>query len=92
MSHTVGPVYYEHLGTSKKCPGYQGVLIFQVSLYDKAPFGTITKCVDYASALFSSVLINRFHCKIQIFFIKDASLLRIAYIHSNHVDDGVWPW
>ena len=35
---------------SKKCPGYQGVLIFQVSLYDKAPFGTITK-VDYAGAL-----------------------------------------
>ena len=27
------------------------VLIFQVSLYDKAPFGTITKCVDYASVL-----------------------------------------
>ena len=25
-----------------KCPD------FQVSLYDKAPFGTITKCVDYA--------------------------------------------
>ena len=24
------------------------VLIFQVSLYDKAPFGTIIKCVDYA--------------------------------------------
>ena len=30
-----------------KCPDYQGVLIFQVSLYDKASFGTITKCVDY---------------------------------------------
>ena len=30
---------------------YQGVLIFQVSLYDKAPFGTITKCVDYAGVL-----------------------------------------
>ena len=24
------------------------VLIFQVSLYDKAPFGTIARCPDYA--------------------------------------------
>ena len=45
---TVEPVYYGHLGTNKKCPDYQGVLIFQVSLPDKAPFGTVTKCVDYA--------------------------------------------
>ena len=43
----VEPVYYGHLGT-KKCPDYQGVLIFQISLYGKATFGTITKCVDYA--------------------------------------------
>ena len=35
--------------TTKKCPGYQGVLIFQVSLYDKTPFGT--KYVDYAGVL-----------------------------------------
>ena len=48
---TVEPVYYGHLETNRKCPGYQGVLIFQVSLYDKAPFGTITKCVDYAGVL-----------------------------------------
>ena len=48
---TVEPVYYGYLGTNKKCPDYQGVLIFQVSLYDKAPFGTITKCVDYAGVL-----------------------------------------
>ena len=41
-----------HLGTNKKCPDYQGVLIFQVSLYDKAPFGTISKRVDYASPYF----------------------------------------
>ena len=33
------------LETYKKC---QGVLIFQISLYDKALFGTITKYVDYA--------------------------------------------
>ena len=51
LSYTVKPVYYGHLGTSKKCPDYQGVLIFQVSLYDKASFGTITKCVDYAGVL-----------------------------------------
>ena len=38
-------------GTNQKCPDYQGVLIFQVSLYDKAPFGTITKYVDYAGVL-----------------------------------------
>ena len=42
------PIYYGHLGTSYKCPDYQGV---QVSLYDKAPCGTITKCVDYAGVL-----------------------------------------
>ena len=42
------PVYYGHLGTNQSCPDYQGVLIFQVSLYDKAPFGTIARCPDYA--------------------------------------------
>ena len=46
------PVYYGHLGTNKKYPNYQGVgLIFQVSLYDKAPFGTINKSVNYAGVL-----------------------------------------
>ena len=47
---TVKPVImnYGNLGTNKNCPDYQGVLIFRVSLYGKAPFGTITKCVDYA--------------------------------------------
>ena len=29
----------------------KSVLIIQVSLYDKAPFGTITKCVDYTGVL-----------------------------------------
>ena len=38
---TLGP-------TKGACPDYQGVLIFQVSLYDKAPFGTIARCPDYA--------------------------------------------
>ena len=32
--YTVKPVYYGHLGTSKKCPAYQGVLIFRVILHD----------------------------------------------------------
>ena len=45
---TVEPVYYGHLGTNKKSPDYQGV---QVSLYDKASFGTITKRVDYTGVL-----------------------------------------
>ena len=45
-------MYYGHLGADRKCPDYQGVLIFQVSLDDKAaPFGTITKCVDCAGVL-----------------------------------------
>ena len=48
--HTMEPVYYGHLGTNQRCPDYQGVLIFQVSLYDKAPFGTIARCPDYAGA------------------------------------------
>ena len=49
---TVELVCYGHLGTNCKCPYYQGVLIFQVTVYDKAvPFGTITKCVDYAGVL-----------------------------------------
>ena len=45
---TVEPVYYGHLGTSQKCPDYQGVLIFQVSLHDNVSFGTTARCVDYA--------------------------------------------
>ena len=30
---------------------YQGVLIFQVILYDKVSLGTSTKCLDYAGVL-----------------------------------------
>ena len=45
---TVEPVYYGHLGTNQRCPDYQGVLIFQVSLHDKAPFGTTARYPDYA--------------------------------------------
>ena len=40
-------VYYGHLGNNHKWPDYQGILIFQISLYDKAPYRTITKYVDY---------------------------------------------
>ena len=45
------PAYYGHLGIIHKCPDYLGVLIFQISLYDKAPFGTINKYMDYAGVL-----------------------------------------
>ena len=48
LQTTVEPVYYGHLGTSQKCPDYQGVLIFQVSLHDNVSFGTTARCVDYA--------------------------------------------
>ena len=47
MENTVEPVYYGHLGTSKKCPDYQGALVFQVILYEKVPFETLPKCLDY---------------------------------------------
>ena len=46
--YTVEPVYYGHLGTSQKCPDYQGVLIFQVSLHDNVSLGNTARCVDYA--------------------------------------------
>ena len=55
-------VYYGHLGTNKAFPDYQGVLILQVSLYDKAPFGIITKCVDYAGVPVVKCSKHRFHC------------------------------
>ena len=63
ITYTVEPVHYGHLRTNIKCPDYQGVLIFQVSLSDKASFETITLSVEIMQmSLFSSVLINRFHC------------------------------
>ena len=37
---------FGHLGTSLKCPDYQGVLIF-LSLDVNGYFGTITKSPDY---------------------------------------------
>ena len=59
---TVEPVYYGHLGTNQKCPDYQGVLIFQVSLHNNVSFGTTARCVIMQVSTFSSVLINWFHC------------------------------
>ena len=55
---TVEPVYYGHLGTNKKCPDYQ-VLIFQVIKHHLGP--SLSVWIMQVS-LFSSVLINRFHC------------------------------
>ena len=44
---TMKPVYSGHPGTNLKCPDYQGVLIFQVSLHVNGYFGTITKSPHY---------------------------------------------
>ena len=44
--------------TNRKCPDYQGILILQVSLYDKA----IIKCVDCAGVFIfkcPAILYNR---------------------------------
>ena len=38
------------------------VLIIQFCLHTKAPFVSITKCVDYAGVLIFSVLFNMFLC------------------------------
>ena len=56
--NTVEPVYYGHLGNDQTFPDYQGVMIFQIILYDKVLFGTSTKCVDYACWLPKSVSMN----------------------------------
>ena len=45
------PIYYGRIGIIHKCPDYQCILINQFSLHDKAPFVTMTKCVDYAGVL-----------------------------------------
>ena len=45
------PVYHGRIGTIHKCPDYQGVLNIHLSLHAKAPFMTMTKCVDYAVVL-----------------------------------------
>ena len=34
-----------------KYPDCQGIFIFQLNLYDKSVFGSITKCVDYVGVL-----------------------------------------
>ena len=56
-AYTVEPVYYGHLVITNQYPDYQGIAInFLVSLYDKAPFGSVW------TMQLSSVLINRLHC------------------------------
>ena len=83
----VKPVYYGHLGTNQKYPDYQGVLIFQVSLYDKAPFRTTTKSVWIMQvSLFSSVLINRFHCSNHAY---QQVLGTNSYVKSVHFGKGM---
>ena len=46
------PNDYRDLGTNHNCPYYQGVLLFQVNVYNKAPFGAIIKFMDYAGVIF----------------------------------------
>ena len=54
--------YYGHLGTDKKCPDYQGVLIFQVILYDKVHLLSQLSVWIMQVSLFSSLHNYRFHC------------------------------
>ena len=69
---TVEPVYYGHLGTSQKCPDYQGVLIFHMIMYHLGPqLGVWIMQVS----TFSSVLINRFH--LNGFMCSDPSSERV---------------
>ena len=64
IMYRVEPVYSGYHETSLKCPDYEGVLIFQVSLHVNRYFGFITKCPDFGGVLFSSALINQFHCNL----------------------------
>ena len=63
LNNTAEPVYYGHLGTGKKYPDYQGVLIFQVVLYKKYNLGPHLSVWIMQVSIFSSVHISRFHCK-----------------------------
>ena len=51
MLYSVTCILWTPWDQQLSCADYQGVLIFQVNLYDEAPFGTITLCVDYAGVL-----------------------------------------
>ena len=62
--NTVEPVYYGHLGTRKKRPDYDGVLIFQVILKEMFHLGPQLSVWIMQVSIFSSVQINRFHCMI----------------------------
>ena len=54
-SSAVEPMYYGSIVTIHKCSDYQGVLIIQSGLHAKAPFVTITMCVNYAGAQVSTL-------------------------------------
>ena len=54
------------------------VLIFQVSLYVKVPFGTITKCVDYAGGL----IIYWFHCIAYVTGVTKVTKVHIEQLNS----------
>ena len=69
-------VYYGHLRIYQKRSDYQGVLIFQIFLYEKEPFGTLTKCMDYASILiFKCLHINKFHYNFSCIELKFSFLV-----------------
>ena len=74
---TVEPVYYGHLGTSKKCPDYQGVLVV---LYETEPFWTLTKCLDYAGVHIFKCPHYRFHCSLTVLALQ-LSLFSIKNVH-----------
>ena len=83
-------MYSGHLGTSLKCPDYQGILIFQVSL---GYFRTITKCPDYGGITIFKGPDNQILLQMGLSFvmatIKDnnnkyiKSLLCISFIKSS---------
>ena len=63
------------------------VLVFQVSLYDKASFGTITKCVDYMQvSVISSILINKFQCSQKA--VKDSIVVLVLCKRRIYLNQG----
>ena len=64
--HTVEPVYYGHLGTNKKCPDFQGVLISRSFYMKKCHLGPQLSIWIIQVSIFSSAHINRSHCNVTI--------------------------
>ena len=76
--HEVKSMYYRHLLINHKYLDYHNVWILKVGFYDKAPFRTINKSLDYAG-----VLINQEHtslCPAHAWFLK-IDLVRITGKH-----------